>query len=351
MATITLRQIRYFQALARHRHFGKAASASAVTQPALSMQIRDLEAFFGSPLVERLHDGIRLTALGAEVARRGDDILVAVADLESCARQEPFAAPFRLGIIPSIAPYLLPRLLPALGAVHPGLELVLRETVTAALVDELASGGLEAVIASTPLDHPEFDEIAVFDDPFLLAVPVGHALARHQRATEAMLESADLLLLEDGHCFRDQALAVCRRIPVGRLRSFGATSLSTLHQLVANGQGITLLPRLFVEAELRGDPRVALLPFAPPAPFRTIGIAWRRASSVGREVEALAAAMRADAAALPLKEAADISRDPPVTRQEETWPSNGPSRSSSRMPPPATSPARSSTASKPPGSG
>jgi LysR family hydrogen peroxide-inducible transcriptional activator len=307
MGTITLRQIRYFQALARHRHFGKAASACAVTQPALSMQIRDLEGFFGSPLVERLHDGVRLTALGAEVARRGDDILVAVADLESCARQEPFAAPFRLGIIPSIAPYLLPRLLPALGAGHPGLDLVLRETITETLVEELASGGLEAVIASMPLDHPELDEIQVFEDPFLLAVPAGHPLARRKAATEAMLESDDLLLLEDGHCFRDQALAVCRRIPVGRLRSFGATSLSTLHQLVANGQGITLLPRLFVEAELRGDPRVALLRFAPPAPFRTIGVAWRRASSVGREVEALAAAMRADRAALPPPEAADIS--------------------------------------------
>jgi LysR family hydrogen peroxide-inducible transcriptional activator len=294
MATITLRQIRYFQALARHHHFGKAANFCAVTQPALSMQIRELENFFGAPLVERLHDGVRLTALGREVARRGDDILVAVADLESCARgtRAPFATSFRLGVIPSIAPYLLPQLLPEIRREHPDLDLVLRETITETLTEELAAGELEAIIASLPLEHPEFDEIAVFEDPFLLAVPADHPLAGKNIATEDMLETEDLLLLEDGHCFRDQALAMCRRIPVGRLRSFGATSLATLLQLVANGQGITLLPQLFVETEMRGDPRVALLPFADPKPRRSVGVAWRRSSSLEREIEALVIAIR-----------------------------------------------------------
>lgn len=294
MTTITLRQIRYFQALVRHGHFGKAASACAVTQPALSMQIRDLESFFGGSLVERLHDGVRLTALGREVAQRSDEILVAVANLESCARRTraPFTASFRLGVIPSIAPYLLPQLLPEMRRQYPDLDLVLRETITETLTEELAIGDLEAVVASLPLEHPEFEELPVFEDPFLLAVPANHPLAAKNVATEDMLETDELLLLEDGHCFRDQALAMCRNIPVGRLRSFGATSLATLLQLVANGQGITLLPQLFVESELRGDPRIALLPFADPVPRRSVGIAWRRSSSLEREIEALAGLMR-----------------------------------------------------------
>lgn len=185
---------------------------------------------------------------------------------------------------------------------YPDLDLVLRETITDTLTEELAAGDLEAIVASLPLAHPEFDEIAVFEDPFWLAVPAGHPLAKRNFATEAMLETEELLLLEDGHCFRDQALAMCRRIPVGRLRSFGATSLATLLQLVANGQGVTLLPQLFVETELRGDPRITLLPFADPAPRRSVGIAWRRSSSLEREIEALTGLLRGrNARALPVE--------------------------------------------------
>lgn len=290
---ITLRNLRYFQALARHGHFGKAASACAVTQPALSMQIRELEEHLGASLVERSRAGVRLTDLGRDVLRQADRILNGVADLETQARRARplLSGPFRLGVIPSIAPYLLPRLLPAVLARAPEAKLALRETRTAHLVDEMVAGELDAIIVSLHLDRPELAERPLFRDPFLLAVPGSSVLAQSERASEDMLHSPDLLLLEDGHCFRDQALTVCGTLNASRLNSYGATSLSTLLQLVANGQGITLLPQLFVSTEVRPDPRVTLLRFPDPAPERVIGLAWRRSSGIERDIDEIAAAV------------------------------------------------------------
>lgn len=292
---ITLRQLRYFDQLARLRHFGRAAEASSVTQPALSMQIRDLEAALGGALVERAREGVKLTELGEDVAARATSILSAVRDLELRARggADGLSGMMRLGVIPSIAPYLLPRLLPALRENHPLAQLSLRETQTAVLMRELVAGGLDAVVISLPIDDAEVEGEALFDDSFLLAVPSSSPLASRDAATADLLDDDELLLLEDGHCFRDQALTVCRTIDPRRLRSFGATSLSTLTQLVANGQGITLLPRLFVDSEARDDPRVTLLRFADPEPKRTIALAYRKTSPVKAGFRALAETIRA----------------------------------------------------------
>lgn len=290
---LTLRNLRYFQALARHEHFGRAADACSVTQPALSMQIRELETHLGEKLVDRARDGIRLTDMGRVILRHAERVLSAVADLEAHARQvrPPLSGPFRLGVIPSVAPYLLPRLLPAVRQRVPDARLALRETRTAQLVDELMAGELDAVIVSLPLHRAELAELPLFADPFLLAVGTDSAYAEQDVASEQMLGSDELLLLEDGHCFRDQALEVCRTLNAGQLRSYGATSLSTLMQLVANGQGITLVPKLFVSAE-QADPRVRLLAFPAPQPQRVIGLAWRRAAAMERDMNEIAEAVR-----------------------------------------------------------
>lgn len=292
---LTFRQLRYFEQLARSRHFGRAADACSVTQPALSMQIRDLEAELGGRLVERAREGVKLTELGEDVAARASSILSAVRDLETRARigTEGLAGPIRLGVIPSIAPYLLPRLLPAIRVRHPDAQLSLRETQTTTLMRELLAGDLDAVVMSLPIDDPDVEGEALFDDAFLLAVPGDSPLAGHNVATAELLHDEELLLLEDGHCFRDQALTVCRTIDPRRLKSFGATSLTTLMQLVANGQGITLLPRLFVDSEAREDPRVRLLKFEDPEPKRTLALAFRRTSPAKAGFRALAETIRA----------------------------------------------------------
>jgi len=286
---ITLRQLRYFLAIAEAGHFGRAASLAGVTQPALSMQLRDLEATLGGALVERGPGGAELTGLGREAASRAASILAAIRDLEEIGRAAaaPLTGSVRLGVIPTIAPYVLPRLLAAAAEKYPRLQLAVRETTTEQLIEELADGSLDAILASVPLDREDFAEAAAFDDPFLLAAPAGSRHAAQSPALAELIEGDELLLLEDGHCLRDQALSVCRRIDPRRLRSFGATSLMTVVQLVAAGQGVTLVPNLAVDAGLLADPRVALIRFAEPQPWRTIGLAWRKNSPRGRDFSAL----------------------------------------------------------------
>jgi LysR family hydrogen peroxide-inducible transcriptional activator len=287
---ITLRQLRYFRALASAGHFGRAADAAGVSQPALSMQLRELEAALDAPLVERAASGAVLTGLGEEVAARAGDILAAVRDLEdmAAAQKAPLAAPLTVGIIPSIAPFLLPRLFEQLNVRYPDAQVSVRETITDVLTGELAAGDLDAVIVSLPLDDDKFDSAAAFDDEFLLAVPAGSPHEKRVPAVADLINADELLLLEDGHCLRDQALAVCRTIDPHRLRRVGATSLTTIVQLVAAGQGITLVPQLAVDAGVLADPRLRLIPFARPAPHRSIGIAWRKRSPRARDFEALA---------------------------------------------------------------
>ncbi len=286
---VSLKQLRYLDLLASAGHFGRAAERAGVTQPALSMQIVGLERELGAPLVERMASGARLTQFGAEVAARGARILAAVRDLEALAqaRGEALSGPFRLGIIPSVAPFLLPRLLDIAAVRFPALRISVRETITTVLVDELVGGDLDAVVASLPLNSDELEEAPAFDDAFLLAAPSGTRHALQSPALAELISADELLLLEDGHCIRDQALAVCHAIDPRRLRSFGATSFSTLLQLVAAGHGITLLPELAVEAGIAADERLAVVRFAAPEPSRTIGVAWRRRSPRERDFRAL----------------------------------------------------------------
>ncbi len=284
MANISLRQLRYFDALAQSLHFGRAAEQCAVTQPALSMQIQELEKEIGIMLIERTRSGAKLTPEGEEVARRVASILAGIRDLADYARHSAgvLAGRLQLGVIPTIAPYVLPRLLPALRAAHPGLDLHLRETLTRYLVEDLVAGRLDALLLALPVEHPDIETLVLFEDAFVLALPASRGAPAGTIATPELFENDRLLLLEEGHCLRDQALSFCDLKQVENLDTFGTTSLSTIVQMVANGLGVTLLPRISLDIEARwGD--VQLLPFAPPEPRRKIGLAWRQSSPRKRD--------------------------------------------------------------------
>jgi LysR family transcriptional regulator, hydrogen peroxide-inducible genes activator len=284
---ITLRQLRYLASLARHRHFGRAAEECAVTQPALSMQVRELERELGVELVERRPGEIVITDTGLDVAQRAEHILAATRDLVDFARhRDLLSGQLRLGIIPTLAPYILPRILPRLQAVYPQLRLEMRETQTKMLLDELTGGDLDCVMLALPVEGADVETLRLFEDAFLLAVPAGEPLAKRGRVSVDDVDQQRLILLEEGHCLRDQALAFCatprRNAPTG----LGATSLATVMQMVANGYGVTLLPQVAVDVEAR-DKRVKLMRFAEPAPARSIGLAWRRTSPRKQDFAAL----------------------------------------------------------------
>ncbi len=274
---LTLKQLRYFSALAETLHFGKAAKLCNVSQPALSMQIKDLEAHLGIILVERNASKLLLTSEGLEIAKRARDILMAVQDLTELAshRRHPLAGRLRLGVIPSIGPYLLPKLLPEVHRAYPDLELSLRESQTLTLVDDLLDGALDLLILALPIEPDEIEAMVLFDDRFSVALPRNHGLAGRKQVTQEELAEEHLLLLEEGHCLRDQALAVCQS---AKTDEFRASSLATVVQMVANGYGITILPALALPTEADGHGPIVVVPFAEPAPFRTIGLAWRKSS-------------------------------------------------------------------------
>jgi LysR family hydrogen peroxide-inducible transcriptional activator len=275
---ITLKQLRYLAALAEHRHFGKAAEACSVTQPALSMQIRELEKDLGVDVVERRPGEVILTATGTEVARRAESVLAAARDLTDYARHSGrlLTGRLRLGVIPTLAPYVLPRVLPELQHRHAGLRIELRETQTRNLLDELARGSLDAALLALPIEEGDFETLVLFDDPFLLAVPSADKHSFRTRVGPRDIDPRRLILLEEGHCLRDQALAFCGT-RIESASGLGATSLATVMQMVANGYGITLLPRVALSVEVRDD-RVKVLRFRNPEPARQIGLAWRRTS-------------------------------------------------------------------------
>jgi LysR family hydrogen peroxide-inducible transcriptional activator len=274
---VTLKQLRYLVLLSQHRHFGRAARAAAVTQPALSMQIQELERTLGVTLIERRPGEVVMTEVGAEVVRRARQVLAAALDLEDFARHRgrPLTGGLQLGVIPSLAPYVLPKILPALQRRYPDLRVELRETQTEALLSELTVGALDVLMLALPVALNEVATLPLFEDPFVLAVPASDARPASKPVSLRDIDISRLILLEEGHCLRDPAVAVCasERNDVG----LGATSLATVMQMVANGYGITLLPKVAVEVELR-DERVKLLRFTEPAPGRTIGLAWRRTS-------------------------------------------------------------------------
>jgi LysR family hydrogen peroxide-inducible transcriptional activator len=272
-----LKQLRYFGALAETLHFGRAAKLCNVSQPALSMQIRDLEGHLGVTLVERSSTKLLLTSEGREIAERARDILTAVQDLTELAshRKHPLSGRLRLGVIPSIGPYLLPKLLPELHETYPELELCLRESQTAVLVDDLLDGRLDLLILALPLEPEEIASMELFDDHFFVALPKTHALASRDHVSQDELSKEHLLLLEEGHCLRDQALAVCQ---TAKTDEFRASSLATVVQMVANGYGLTILPSLALPAEVGYSSPLAIIPFAEPVPFRSVGLAWRQST-------------------------------------------------------------------------
>ena len=299
---ITLRQLRYLTSLARHRHFGRAAEDCAVTQPALSMQIRELEREIGTELVERRPGDITLTETGREVAQRAERILAATRDLVDFARhRDLLSGHLALGIIPTIAPYVLPRVLPRLQAEFPRLRLEVRETQTKNLIEELSSGELDCVLLALPVDAHDVATLPLFEDPFLLAVPASDPLPARTRVTVDDVDQRRLILLEEGHCLRDQALAFCAAPRRDAAAGLSATSLTTVMQMVANGYGVTLLPEVAVDAELR-DQRVKLLRFGAPEPARTVGLGWRRTSPRRQDFEALGEVIK-DMLAVPTPDA------------------------------------------------
>ncbi len=293
MTHVTLKQLRYFDALAREQHFGRAADACAVTQPALSMQIQELEASLGIPLVERTRSGVRMTPKGEEIALRAQRLLNDVRDLIDYAKQSAgvLSGVLRAGVIPSVAPYLLPPLLPLLRESYPELELHVRETQTQVLTDELVEGKLDVLLLALPLKHPDIEEMPLFDDRFLLAVPKLKKLSGRVRATRELVEGDRLLLLEEGHCLRDQALTYCGLQQDDSFNTFGASSLSTIVEMVSAGLGITLLPEICVGVEGRSRD-IKMIRFVEPEPSRTIGLAWRRSSPRREDFNALARLVR-----------------------------------------------------------
>jgi LysR family transcriptional regulator, hydrogen peroxide-inducible genes activator len=313
MVMITLRQLRYLSALAKYGHFGRAAEACAVTQPALSMQIRDLERTLGVAVVERRPGDVMLTDVGREIARRAEDVLTASRDLVDFARHRSglLTGRLTLGVIPSLAPYLLPRILPLLQNRFPELQLELRETQTRQLIEDIKDGSLDAAMLALPVGEPDIDTMVLFEDLFLLAVPASDPRNETIRVAAADIDQSRLILLEDGHCLRDQALAFCataaRRNASGTSGTvFGASSLTTVMQMVAGGYGVTLIPQIAADVEKR-DVRVKFLRLENPQPGRSIGLAFRRTSP-----------RKADFAALGevVKEGMDISPKKTVSRKQ-----------------------------------
>ena len=299
MINITLKQLRYFDALSRELHFGRAAEACSVTQPALSMQIQEFEQNLQLNLIERTRSGVQLTPQGEEVARRAAKILSETRDLIDLARGggSLLSGALRLGIIPSIAPYVLPPLLPLLRKSHPDLELSLRETQTHALVQELADGKLDVLLLALPIKHSDVEIEPLFEDRFVVALSGEREITEDVRATPEFVEHERLLLLEEGHCLRDQALAYCELQQVKKLNTFGASSLSTIVELVSAGHGITLLPEISLGVEMRGRD-LKLMRFAEPEPLRKIGLVWRATSPRKADFQELARLIREAAAPL-----------------------------------------------------
>ncbi len=274
---MNLRDLEYFVALAKYRHFGRAADACHVSQPSLSAQIKKLEETLGVLLIERGGKQTMLTEAGEDVLRHAQQILAQAEEIREVGRlaSDPMSGRFRLGVIPTIAPYLLPRLLPLLQKHFPTLETEIYEGQTHHITAQLKQGELDAILLALPLMDDSLKEAELFRERFFLAAPTVHKLASKAHITPRDLQGEHLLLLEDGHCLRDQALEVCELAGASEYRHFRATSLETIRYMVASGTGITLLPEMAIGTERHG---IAIIPFKPPAPHRSIGLAWRRTS-------------------------------------------------------------------------
>jgi LysR family hydrogen peroxide-inducible transcriptional activator len=283
MIETTLRQLRYFDALARHSHFGRAATACGISQPALSMQIKELEEALGAALIERGARQVRLTKFGEEATLRVRDILRSVDELGDFARasRDRLAGRLRIGMIPTIAPYLLPTFIGNLTQTHPQLDIHVREGLTSKLIRELEDGRLDMAIVALPVSEPSLAETALFAENFLLVRP-GEDEGTPVPSRET-LRDMRLLLLEEGHCFRDQALSFCNMQSSLPRKTLDASSLSTLVQMVSAGMGVTLIPEMAVVVETRSA-SVTVARFREPQPSRTIGMVWRKTSPLAEQL-------------------------------------------------------------------
>jgi LysR family transcriptional regulator, hydrogen peroxide-inducible genes activator len=317
MNSLTLKQLRYFEALARHGHFGRAADACAISQPALSMQIKELEETLGTELFERGARQVQITNFGEEFALRAREILRSVDELGDLVRasHDRLVGRLRIGVIPTIAPYLLPTIIGNLARMNVGLDIHVRETLTPRLIQELAEGRLDTAIVALPVSEPSLTEVALFAETFVLVRPAedeGKPVPKREKLCEMRL-----LLLEEGHCFRDQALSFCN-IHTARPRELmDGSSLTTLVQMVSAGIGVTLIPEMAVAVETRLA-SVSVARFNSPRPSRTIGMIWRKTSPLAKQLLQISEVVR---------QSADVlrERNNPITssRKSET---RGPKR-------------------------
>ncbi|WP_292226210.1 hydrogen peroxide-inducible genes activator [Brevundimonas sp.] len=291
----TLRQLQYLKLLAEHGSFSRAADAAHVSQPALSAGVQELERILGAPVVERTRGAVLLTAVGAEAVRRAEDVLARTEDLVEAAKNagRPLSGRFRLGVIPTVAPFLLPRKLPSVKSAYPNLKLFIREDLTPRLIAALKAGQIDAAVIALPYEAPGIEHARIGDDEIMAAAPHDHPLAAPGPIRPGSLRAEDLILLEDGHCLRDHALAALDiEAPRGD-DVFAATSLHTLVQMVGSGLGVSFLPKMAVQAGLADNPSVAIRAFENQAdgapPHREIVVAWRAA-----EARLLAEALKLD---------------------------------------------------------
>jgi LysR family hydrogen peroxide-inducible transcriptional activator len=288
---LKLKDLRYLVAVADQRHFGRAAARCFVSQPTLSAQLKKLEQSLGVQLIERAPNNVCLTAAGEEIVARARRILEASDEVVTLARsqREPLSGRLAVALLPTIGPYLLPRVLPAIRKALPRLELRLYEYQTAPMLEKLHGGELDVGILALPVELAGLEARELYREPFVVALPERHPLAARDTVRAADLQGEPLLLLEDGHCLRDQALEVCSRVAVREPQDFRATSLETLRQMVAAGAGVTLLPELAGRGAYRNARGVRLRRFARPEPVRHVGAVWRKTSARGAAIDALAA--------------------------------------------------------------
>lgn len=287
MANLTLKQLRYFEAVMAHGHFGRAAEACAISQPAISLQIKELEEILGQPVFERSARHIRLTAFGQELAKRARPILQSVDDLQELARasQKGLIGRLRLGVIPTIAPYVLPQVIARLSQTFPALEMRVRETQTARLIADLKEGQLDMAMLALPISEPELTEMPLFEEAFVLVRQQKEE--REPVPNASALATMKLLLLEEGHCFRDQALSFCANGSPAPQEIMEGSSLSTLVQMVSGGMGVTLIPEMAVALETKSAD-VSVTRFPAPQPTRQIGMVWRKTTPLSDQLEEIA---------------------------------------------------------------
>jgi LysR family hydrogen peroxide-inducible transcriptional activator len=290
----TLKQLRYLTALDEHKHFGRAAEACFVSQSTLSAGLQELETLLGASLVERSNRSVVFTALGREIAARARVMLREAQELAelAAAAKDPLSGALRLGVIPTVSPFLLPQVLPRLRKAYPKLKLYLTEDLTQRLLDDLQAGALDCVLLALPVEVGEAEQMVLFDDAFELVCRKDNPLANKSRIVTADLADAPLLLLADGHCLRDHALDACHlaRRPSGS--DVTATSLHTLVEMAANGLGVTLIPDMALRARLLKGSELVARPFAGGKPGRRIGLVWRKTSAREKEFRMLGQAIR-----------------------------------------------------------